>query len=77
MSDEKKPDSSDTFYLPDADDKALREALDGARKSYVDRNAVTKVPCPWCHGDGMITPEKRAEWEGAYPELSKKSGDVA
>ena len=77
MRDDKKSDSSDTFYLPDADDKALREALDGAKKSYVDRTAVTKVPCPWCHGDGMVMPEKRAEWEGAYPELSTKSGDVA
>lgn len=76
MSDEQKPDSSDTFYLPDADDKALREALHNAKRSNVDRNAVTKVPCPWCEGEGMVPPEKRVEWRAAYPELSKGTDTV-
>lgn len=75
MSDEKKPDSSDTFYLPAEDDEALRRALRVPRAS--DPSAETLVPCPWCEGHGMVRPEKAGEWRGAYPELSKKPGEVA
>lgn len=70
----KKPDS-DTFYLAAADDEALRRDLRVVRHS--DPTAETQVPCPWCSGHGLVTVEKRGEWKSAYPELSKKSGEVA
>lgn len=78
MSDEKKgPDSSDTFYLPAEDDEALRRAMRVPIARTSDPAAETLVPCPWCEGHGMVTPEKAGEWRSAYPELSKKAGEVA
>jgi hypothetical protein len=27
------------------------------------------LECPWCNGEGLVTPAKRAEWHAKYPEL--------
>ena len=41
------------------------------RPASVPEPGITLVSCPWCSGCGMVTPDKAAEWNAAYAELTK------
>jgi hypothetical protein len=49
--------------------------IERARRDIEDaKDRPTMMTCPWCD-DGLVTPEKRAEWLSRYAELAIPAAD--
>jgi hypothetical protein len=64
------PPASSPSVAPAAPDRPEEVDIDEHVRAL--REAPTLVSCPWCHGEAMVTHEKRQEWLAAYPELTAK-----
>jgi hypothetical protein len=47
----------------------IEQLADVERMKRDAQDAETLVSCPWCCGEGMVTPEKHALWMAKYLEL--------